>query len=277
MPVMRRGCELDRDAERSRSDAGYTLIEIVVGLAVVAVALVGIYGLVLSAMRSFGLVEDALDAQQAGRLVAERLGEEVRWAEAVLPLAGCGATGLCPDRVALRIPAANPIRPGRPYGVEFRYDPRRQEVVRRQDGQEAVLASGVARLTFRYLTAQGGQPAHAREVARLQVEVTTASPDGRGVRRTTPADILLRNIGVAELPSPVPTEPLAGEPGRDLSWRPAPRPVTSLTADDRAQPSARAGGERPPGSGEDAPEDETASTEERPAPAPTHAPAGYPR
>lgn len=206
---------------RSR-DAGATLVEILVALAIAAVALVAIYGFVISTTRSFGLAEDIIEAQQTVRFIAERITEEARWGEEVVADPRCRPTLLCPDRVTLRIPAANPVRPGSPYEVTFGHDARARTVVRRQGRTEQVVGDRVAALEFRYLTADAQPAATPDAVARIALLVTARpSPDEPG--RTIQTDFLLRNLrapGAAAAP-PAPTQPAP-------AFRPAPAPPSGL-------------------------------------------------
>src|SRR3989304_3281361 len=57
-------------------EGGLSLVEIVVGLAILVIALGGIYGLVSQSVRSFGVSEDFLDVQQNARVALGKLGAE---------------------------------------------------------------------------------------------------------------------------------------------------------------------------------------------------------
>src|SRR3990172_8563399 len=72
-----------------RREGGLSLVEIVVGLAILVIALGGIYGLVSQSVRSFGVSEDFLDVQQNARVALGKLAEEAKWAQGatVTPLA----------------------------------------------------------------------------------------------------------------------------------------------------------------------------------------------
>src|SRR3989304_4756275 len=51
-----------------RREGGLSLVEIVVGLAILVIALGGIYAVVTQAIRSFGVSEDFLEVQQNARV-----------------------------------------------------------------------------------------------------------------------------------------------------------------------------------------------------------------
>jgi len=194
---------------------GATLLEILVAMAIAAVALAAIYGFVISTTRSFGLAEDVIEAQQTVRFIVERVTEEARWAEEVVADLRCRPTFLCADRVTLRIPGANPVRPGTPYEVTFGRDVRARTVVRRQGRTEQVVGDKVTALEFRFLTADGQTAARPDAVARVALLVTArlspAEPE-----RTIQTDFLLRNLRPpASAAAAVPTT-------RGPLWRPAP-------------------------------------------------------
>ncbi|MDR7457581.1 MAG: prepilin-type N-terminal cleavage/methylation domain-containing protein, partial [Armatimonadota bacterium] len=115
---------------------GLTVLEIVVALAILVIALVAIYGLVTSSIRSFGVGEDFLDVQQNARAALEKFSEEARWASRLITdatfdpgLPGCGGY-LCPESVNLAIPEGNPVIPGCSYHVRFPRDPSANTFVR---------------------------------------------------------------------------------------------------------------------------------------------------
>ncbi len=218
-----------------RGEAGATLLEILVALAIAAVALAAIYGFVISTTRSFGLAEDVIEAQQTVRFIADRISEEARWAEAVAPDGRCPPTLLCADRVTLRIPGANPVRPGMSYEVTFAHDRTAATAVRRHERTGQIMGERVAVLEFRYLTADGQPAARPDAVARIALLVT-ARPSPREPERTIQTDFLLRNL---RDPS---AEPAPAPPPPPSTFRPAPSPPAGLGPPGRASPPAAVGG-----------------------------------
>ncbi len=208
---------------------GLTLIELVVGLALAAVVLVSIYAVIATTMRSFIMTEDLLDVQQAARGVLDRVTEEMRWAEAVLPDMRCRPALLCVDRVTLRIPANNPLQSGADYDVAFRHDPRAQVVVRQQDRRTESLGDAITRVEFRYFTAGGAEATNPEDVARIQMAITvTRTASGREQQRTLQTLVLLRNVhppaaAVPEEPVPLET-PFAPRPQPRSPSTPSPVP-----------------------------------------------------
>ncbi|MGH2452927.1 MAG: prepilin-type N-terminal cleavage/methylation domain-containing protein [bacterium] len=214
---------------------GATLLEILVALAIAAVALAAIYGFVISTTRSFGLAENVIEAQQTVRFIADRISEEARWAEEVAPDGRCPPTLLCADRVTLRIPGANPVRPGVSYEVTFAHDAGAAVAVRRGNRTEQVIGDKVRVLAFRYLTADGQPAEDPGAVARIALFVT-ARPSAREEERTIQTDFLLRNLraqGAEPVPAPPPPPP---------AFRPAPSPPAGFGPIGGASPPPAARG-----------------------------------
>ncbi len=203
--------------QRRSAVAGVTLLEMLLALAIVAVALAAIYGFIISTTRSFGLAEGVIETQQTVRFIADRIVEEARWAEEVAPDGRCPPTLLCADRVTLRIPEANPVRPGMSYEVTYGYDAGRRTAVRRHERTEQVIGENVGALTFRYLTADGQPALRSDMVARVALTVTalTASGDPESTIQT---EFLLRNL------RPQAGEPPPAPPPSPPAFRPAPSP-----------------------------------------------------
>ena len=180
-----------------RSD-GFTVIEVVVVMALLGVALGGIFGTVRLAFQSMAMTERQLESQQSVRVAVDRMVEELRWGEAVLPDPLCG--GLCPDRVTVRVAPHNPRRPGLAYVITFRRDAAQRELERRVGAVVNNLAGAIERLDFRYFDTAGALTAQPAEVVRIEVSVTAAATGGRA-RRAMTTDVFLRN---RPRPSPSP-------------------------------------------------------------------------
>src|SRR3989304_9205027 len=90
-----------------RREGGLSLVEIVVGLAILVIALGGIYGLGSPSVRSFGVSEDFLDVQQNARVALGKLAEEAKWAQAV---SADSPTCPWPRGVGVRVSADNPLK-----------------------------------------------------------------------------------------------------------------------------------------------------------------------
>jgi type II secretory pathway pseudopilin PulG len=171
----------------------------VVVLAIVGTALGAVFGMIQGMFRGMALTERTLEVQQNARGAVDRVVEELRWAEEVLPDAPCG--GLCPDRISVRIAAHNPRRPGQTYVVTFQRDPLQRELERRLSGAVNNLAGSIDGLAFRYFDAGGAPTSTPQEVVRVEVTVAAGSAPPLAVSRMVATDVFLRNHPPA---SPVP-------------------------------------------------------------------------
>jgi hypothetical protein len=195
--------------------AGFSFVELVLSLSLLAAALTGIGAVTHTAIRMTALHERRLDTQQAARRGLERVMEELRWAEAVIGDPACGG-GLCPSRVRVRVPRGNPYRADEAYEVTFQHNPAQRELERRVGGGVNNLASLIRHVDFRYLDADGSPAADPGAVTHIRLTLVAAPPPGApfpGAPFTVESEVGLRNRRPAErvLPSPTPV------------WRPAPR------------------------------------------------------
>ncbi|MGH2454618.1 MAG: PilW family protein [bacterium] len=248
-----------------RSQGGLSLVEIVVGLAVLVIALGGIYGVVSQSVRNFGVSEDFLEVQQNGRIALNRLAEEARWADGVLASGG-GCTW--PGCVELTIPADNPVKsPAAAYQVQFRFNAGTQQFERVEGGVTRVLAESVTGVTYRYLDRSGtdcaGGGCAAAEVVRVEAAISLQRGDTS--TRVVNSDVFLRNavptpVAGASVPGSPPTRPTstrgAGVPTATATrtatptrtatvtvtptWTPTPVPTVTATATVTAAPTASA-------------------------------------
>ncbi|MBI3975434.1 MAG: hypothetical protein HY334_03495, partial [Armatimonadetes bacterium] len=188
-------------------------MEIVVGLAILVLALVGIYGVVSQSVRSFGVSEDFLEVQQNARVALGKLAEEAKWAEV---LTASSVACPWPTCVELIIPAHNPLKnPPAAYTVRFRYDNTAGTFEREEIGDPngpQVLASYVTGVTFRYLDRNGDDTTNAADVLQVEAEIQTQ----RGFTTTRPlkSDVFLRNA--------VPPPPLGATPPGGSTTHPTP-------------------------------------------------------
>jgi prepilin-type N-terminal cleavage/methylation domain-containing protein len=235
---------------------GLTVLEILVALAILAIALAAIYGLVTSSIRSFGVSEDFLDVQQNARAALEKFSEEARWASRLITdatfdpgLSGCGGD-LCPESVNFAIPEGNPVIPGCSYHVRFHRDAAANTFVRTTRNltgascpapSSDALASFVSAVVFQYCDASGtcgnqsSNPGGVTldQVVRMHGDITVAKTTlGATQRRTVGTDAQLRNVGAVAapvVPSPTPTSPPRPTPER--AFQPAtPTATATVTA-----------------------------------------------
>lgn len=203
-------------------ERGWSAIELVIALTLLALAAVSLWGIAGAASRASVLHAGRLDAQQGARRALERVTEELRWAAEVVADPACGPAGLCPDRVAVMVPPGNPYRRDQAYQVTFRYNPVQREVERRVGGGVNNLASLVDRVAFTYLDAAGRPAAGAPAVARIRVALTLVPRDGHAI--TVESEVGLRNWRLPYVrSSPAPAwRPTPGE-----SWMPLQAPDPS--------------------------------------------------
>ena len=196
-------------------ERGWSMIELVIALTLLAVAAAGLWGLSGTASRASALHAGRLDAQQGARRALERVTEELRWAAGVVADPGCGPSGLCADRVAVMVPPGNPYRRDQAYQVTFRYNPVQREVERRVGGGVNNLASLVDRVAFTYLDAARQPASSAAAVARIRVALTLVPRGGHAV--TVESEVGLRNW---RLPYVRPSSSPAWRPTPSESWAP---------------------------------------------------------
>jgi hypothetical protein len=218
-----------RAARRSpgaRGQQGLSLVEIVVGLAVMVIALGGIYGVVSQSVRSFGVSEDFLEVQQNGRQALSRLAEEARWASGVL---ASGGGCVWPTCVEVTVSADNPLKdPPAAYTVRFLRNASTGGFERVEAGTTTVLAQHVTDLAFRYLDRAGtdcnGGGCAAADVVRIEAAISLQRGDTS--TRVVNSDVFLRNA----VPTPVAGASIPGSPPtRPTSTRGAGVPTATAT------------------------------------------------
>src|SRR3990172_5682232 len=195
-----------------RREGGLSLVEIVVGLAILVIALVGIYAVVTQAIRSFGVSEDFLEVQQNARVGLGKVGEEAKWAQAAqVSTAACPSGSLDPACLSLQIPPDNPLRnPPTGYQVSFRWNNTAQQLERVEGGTTTPLAGYVTGVTFRYLGADGLDTIVPANVVRVIAEIQVQRGDTS--TRVVGSDVFLRNAVPTPGPPRPPTPPPATTP-----------------------------------------------------------------
>src|SRR3989304_1650376 len=157
-------------------EGGLSLVEIVVGLAILVIALGGIYGLVSQSVRSFGVSEDFLDVQQNARVALGKLAEEAKWAQAV---SADSPTCPWPGCVELSVSADNPIKnPPAAYTVRFQWNSGAQQMERVEGATVTPLADFITGVVFRYLDRNGADTTVAIPVLKRFRVITKIVADG---------------------------------------------------------------------------------------------------
>ena len=161
-----------------RGCAGFSLVELLVVLAVIGFVMAGTLGLLVVGMKSYALGAARVEAQQAARVALERMVKELRAAGYDPTGAGLAAIAESePTRVAFHVDANG-------NGV---IDPTRERIVfllrdgvlRRDAGGGAQpIVEGVRRFELSYFDRAGiatADPAQVRSI-RVRVETGHASP-----------------------------------------------------------------------------------------------------
>ena len=195
------------------SQAGWTMVELILSLSLAAAVVAATVGLARAVGLAFALTESRLEVTQAARRGLERITEELRWAEAVVDDPACAPTFLCPNRVRVRIPTGNPYRHASAYEVTFQHNPRQREVERRVGTGVNNLSANIDRVTFTYLTGSGAPAASPQTTASIRVGLQVRHRAGATL--TIEGEVGLRNHRITySTPTPWPT------------WRPVPRGPT---------------------------------------------------
>lgn len=194
---------------------GVTVLEILVTLSLLAAVVAAASAAAGLTARIAHLHGGRLDAQQGSRRALDRMLEELRWAEAVLPDPLCGS-GLCPSRVRVRIPGGNPYRQDSAYDVTFQHNPLQSEVERRVGSGTNNLAALIHRVEFLYFASDGLPAVQPGDVVRIRVSLTAVPRADWPV--TLSGEVTLRNRRLS--PALTPATPT---PSPQPLWRPAPR------------------------------------------------------
>lgn len=181
---------LDRTG-RLHSHEGLTMIEVLVGLSLAAAVGAGAAAVAGTSAQRVIAHEARLDAQQGARRALDRMTEELRWAEAVMPDPACGGSGLCATRVRAWIPAGSPYGQGQAYAVTFMHNPAQREAERRVEQGVTNLASLVDSLEFSHLDADGTRALEPARIVRLEITLVALPRGGPPVVLRT--GLALRN------------------------------------------------------------------------------------
>jgi prepilin-type N-terminal cleavage/methylation domain-containing protein len=179
---------------------GFSVLELVIALSLLALATGGIYTMITVGHRATRSTNDFLHSQAQLRAALDNALDEARWAQSV--------TAASATAVTLLVPQATPFSAASPYTVTFAYDAAGDTFTRQEDpdaggAQPALpadnLAFSVIRLdgtdgvSFEYFDATGtplgAAPAVLADVVRIRLTVTVTR---NGVSRTLSGDVALR-------------------------------------------------------------------------------------
>jgi prepilin-type N-terminal cleavage/methylation domain-containing protein len=215
-----------RAANQRMGSGGFTLVELLVAIAILALVMTGVVGLLVSSQRGFVRGFNEAEAVQTTRSAIARMTQELREAgvnpkNAVNPndskltaITAQSATGFtiqndwdgdCPPKPQVCLPDNNAVWVnGRQRGEQVTYAIDNTGTLRRQelgiDGAPQIIAQGLSQLGatpfFQYLDANGNPPATPDDI-RSVVVTLRASPGNAasaGVSEVAISDIVrLRN------------------------------------------------------------------------------------
>ncbi len=178
---------------RRGGSRGFTLVELLVALAVVGVVLLTLTGLLQHGEQVYLFGTSRLEAHQNARVALDRLGRELRGAGidprgiGFPPLVNPTATGFTiqNDLNGDGVIAGNP--------ETITYSLRGRTLRRNAGGGAQPVVDGVESLTFAYLDAAGDPAKTAGEIRTVVMTITTGAVDRRGGRVTMTTQVRLRN------------------------------------------------------------------------------------
>jgi hypothetical protein len=192
--------------------AGFTLVDILVGLALASIVLVAAVSLFTAVGRSFTIQSVAADIQQVTRAGVEHMAQNIRLA-GLDPFGGAGAEikEFSADKIRFTLDRCNvPIGSegcGLPDGdvddkfedIMYQYVPgeRKLKLVL-YGGHGETLIDNVSNLNFTYLDSDNGAPETAADIRTVVISLTVEDPVGRGdmIDRTYSARVRVRNLGL---------------------------------------------------------------------------------
>ena len=197
---------------------GFTLVDILVGLAMASIVMAAIISLFTSVGRSYTIQNVAADVQQVTRAGVEHMTQDIRMA-GLDPFGTAGAEikEFAADKIRFTLDRCNqPVGGstegcGSPDGdvddkfedVTYQWDPAERELKQTlYAGTGSVhtetLVENVSNLSFTYLDKDEGTPSDAADIRTVIITMTVEDPAGRGgiMRRTYSARVRCRNLGL---------------------------------------------------------------------------------
>ena len=158
---------------RLRAQAGYSLVEILVAMAVMGVLMSATLSLLHSGLAAWGWGAGRVDAQQSVRAALERMARELR--EAGYDPTGAGIEAILvaePTRVVFQrdLNANGLIDPTRER-VTYLLRPKETTLRRDAGGGAQPLAENVRRFALSYLDSSGAPTADPARIASIRMEI----------------------------------------------------------------------------------------------------------
>ena len=200
----------------ARRQAGFTMVDILVGLAMASVVMVAIISLFTAVGRSYTSQNVAADVQQVTRAGIEHMAQNIRMA-GLDPFGNAGAeiTEFNADKIRFSLDRCDiPIGTqgcGFPDGdvddkfenVTYQWDAaerKLKQVLYEGTGSAytETLIENVSNLQFTYLDNDNGAPTTAADIRTVIISLTVTDPAGRGgtVSRTYSTRVRCRNLGL---------------------------------------------------------------------------------
>lgn len=198
-------------------EPGFTLVDLLVGLAMASIVLTAIISLFTSVGRSYTIQNVAADVQQVTRAGVEHMTQNIRMA-GLDPFGRAGAEikEFTADKIRFTldrcdVPVGGPEGCGYPDGdvddkfenVTYQWDPVARTLKQTlyegtTSAYTQTLVENVTGLSFTYLDKDDGTPTDARDIRTIVISMTVADPAGRGktVKRTYSARVRCRNLGL---------------------------------------------------------------------------------
>jgi type IV pilus assembly protein PilW len=203
--------------DKSR-EHGFTLVDILVGLAMASIVMAAVISLFTSVGRSYTIQNVAADVQQVTRGGIEHMTQNIRMA-GLDPFGTAGAEikEFAADKIRFTLDRCDlPVGGGAegcgsPDGdvddkfenVTYQWDPAERELKQTlYAGTGSVhtetLVENVSNLSFTYLDKDDGAPTSAADIRTVVITMTVEDPAGRGgvMRRTYSARVRCRNLGL---------------------------------------------------------------------------------
>ena len=196
---------------------GFTLVDILVGLAMASIVMAAIISLFTSVGRSYTIQNVAADVQQVTRAGVEHMTQNIRMAGIDrLGTAGAEIKEFAADKIRFTLDRCDltvggPEGCGSPDGdtddkfenVTYQWDPTERKLKQTlYAGTGSVytetLVENVSNLNFTYLDKDDGAPSSAADIRTVIITMTVEDPAGRGgiMRRTYSARVRCRNLGL---------------------------------------------------------------------------------